>query len=168
MEISVRNRFGYLMVGEDAYLMVRRMHICNCVGHLPVVAINSLVAFQRLSIFAVNGTDESFETISHERYMTAPFQVARQVTQSDTESGEHHHWNGDCWRQKSAILQIRKTICLMLRKSAIRLQSNTHHYIEPRANHQTDTLSNNRDNNTYREEHKKSEHFERLAGYGVN
>lgn len=36
--------------------------------------------------------------------MTAPFQVPGQVLQSDTETGKHHHWNGDGRRQKSAIL----------------------------------------------------------------
>lgn len=68
------------------------------------MAINGIITCQCLSIFAINSTDESFETISHERYMTTPFHVTGQVTQSDTESSEHHHWNGDSRRQKSAIL----------------------------------------------------------------
>lgn len=72
------------------------------------MAINGIITCQCLSIFAINSTDESFETVSHERYMTTPFHVAGQVTQSDTESSEHHHWNGNSRRQKSAILDVRE------------------------------------------------------------
>lgn len=71
---------------------------------LPVMTIQGSVTFQCFTLSTVNCTDKSFETISHERYMTAPFHVAGQVTQSDTKSSKHHHWNGDCWRQKCAIL----------------------------------------------------------------
>lgn len=41
--------------------------------------------------------------------MATPFHVAWQIFQCDTETSEHHHWNADSWRQKSAILKNKDT-----------------------------------------------------------